>query len=274
MAYDIAVPGYGNDTVNSLRLWAAKSSREFDLEKFNAGEYVEAVEDKTSSENISKVLYPPDDQYAGTRAAPQAAVLLHLRHDPGRHPPLPEAPRAATGTSCPDKVAIQLNDTHPAIAIPELMRVLVDQEALEWDAAWWLCAARVRVHEPHRAAGGAGDVAEGADGAAAAAPPADHRGDRPALPRGRSRVRIPATSAKMQRMAIVDDQAQTCAWPTWPSSASHSVNGVARAALARSSKSQIFPDFHRALPEEVQQQDERHHAAPLAAAGQPGAGRR
>ena len=65
MAYDIAVPGYRNDVVNSLRLWAAKSSREFDLEKFNAGEYVEAVEDKTVSENISKVLYPPDEQYAG-----------------------------------------------------------------------------------------------------------------------------------------------------------------------------------------------------------------
>src|SRR5439155_6069672 len=65
MAYDLGVPGYRNDTVNSLRLWAAKSSREFDLEKFNAGAYVAAVEDKTSSENISKVLYPADDQSAG-----------------------------------------------------------------------------------------------------------------------------------------------------------------------------------------------------------------
>src|SRR5688572_656348 len=65
MAYDLAVPGYGNRIVNSLRLWAAKSSREFDLDKFNTGAYVAAVEDKTSSENISKVLYPPDDQYAG-----------------------------------------------------------------------------------------------------------------------------------------------------------------------------------------------------------------
>src|SRR6185436_12965986 len=63
--YDLAAPGYCNDIVNSLRLWAAKSSREFDLEKFNAGAYVAAVEDKNSSENISKVLYPPDDLYAG-----------------------------------------------------------------------------------------------------------------------------------------------------------------------------------------------------------------
>src|SRR5260370_24138806 len=65
MAYDFGVPGYKNDTVNSLRLWAAKSSREFDLEKFNEGAYVEAVENKTSSRNISKVLYPSDHQSAG-----------------------------------------------------------------------------------------------------------------------------------------------------------------------------------------------------------------
>src|SRR5690606_14092161 len=65
MAYDIPVLGYGNDTVNTLRLWAAKSSRELDLARFNAGDYVRAVEHKNDTENISKVLYPPDDQYAG-----------------------------------------------------------------------------------------------------------------------------------------------------------------------------------------------------------------
>ncbi|MGN6182890.1 MAG: glycogen/starch/alpha-glucan phosphorylase, partial [Thermoanaerobaculia bacterium] len=138
MAYDMAAPGYRNDIVNSLRLWAAKSSREFDLEKFNAGEYVEAVEDKTTSENISKVLYPSDAQYAGrelrlkqqyffTSATIQDVVRRFKKQHPGEWELLPE------------RVAIQLTDTHPTIGIPEMMRVLVDQEAIDWDTAWFLC---------------------------------------------------------------------------------------------------------------------------------------
>jgi starch phosphorylase len=138
MAYDIAVPGYKNNTVNSLRLWAAKSSREFDLAQFNAGAYVAAVEDKNRTENISKVLYPPDDQYAGKElrlkqqyfftSATIQDVIRRFKKFPGR-----------SFEELPDKVAIQLNDTHPAIAIPEMMRVLVDEEALDWDRAWWIC---------------------------------------------------------------------------------------------------------------------------------------
>ncbi|HSP33736.1 MAG TPA: glycogen/starch/alpha-glucan phosphorylase, partial [Thermoanaerobaculia bacterium] len=138
MAYDIAVPGFRNDTVNSLRLWAAKSSREFDLAQFNSGAYVEAVHDKDSTETISKVLYPSDAQYAGrelrlkqqyffTSATIQDVIRRFKKH-PGR-----------TWEELPDKVAIQLNDTHPSIAIPEMMRILVDQEMLEWDRAWWIC---------------------------------------------------------------------------------------------------------------------------------------
>ncbi len=135
MAYDLGIPGYRNDTVNSLRLWAAKSSREFDLEKFNAGAYVAAVENKTVSENISKVLYPADDQSSGRElrlkqqyffvSATIQDVIRRFKKRPER-----------TWEDLPDKVAIQLNDTHPSIAIPELMRVLVDQEMLEWDRAW------------------------------------------------------------------------------------------------------------------------------------------
>src|SRR5260370_25485841 len=135
MAYDFGVPGYKNDTVNSLRLWAAKSSREFDLEKFNEGAYVEAVENKTSSETICKVLYPSDDQSAGRElrlkqqyffvSATIQDVIRRFKKRPGRQ-----------WDDLPDKVAIQLNDTHPSIAIPELLRVLIDQEMLEWDPAW------------------------------------------------------------------------------------------------------------------------------------------
>jgi starch phosphorylase len=136
MAYDTPVVGFRTDTVNTLRLWAAKSSREFDLLRFNAGEYVRAVEDKNQSENISKVLYPPDDQYAGKElrlkqqyffvSATLQDVLRRFRKRPRRWEELPA------------KVAIQLNDTHPALAIPELMRLLVDAERIDWDHAWSL----------------------------------------------------------------------------------------------------------------------------------------
>ncbi|MGD0486775.1 MAG: glycogen/starch/alpha-glucan phosphorylase [Syntrophorhabdales bacterium] len=134
MAYDYPVPGYRNNFVNTLRLWAAKSTRDFNLEYFNSGDYVKAVEDKNSSENISKVLYPNDASLAGKElrlkqqyffvAATLGDVLRRYRkfHD--------------TYDAFPQKVAIQLNDTHPSIAIPELMRIFVDEEGLEWEDAW------------------------------------------------------------------------------------------------------------------------------------------
>ena len=134
MAYDYPVPGYRNGFVNTLRLWAAKSTRDFNLEYFNSGDYVKAVEDKNSSENISKVLYPNDASLAGKElrlkqqyffvAATLGDVLRRYKkfHD--------------TYDAFPQKVAIQLNDTHPSIAIPELMRIFVDEEGLEWQDAW------------------------------------------------------------------------------------------------------------------------------------------
>ena len=135
MAYDTPVAGYGNDTVNTLRLWSAKSSREFDLARFNAGEYVKSVEDKTQTENISKVLYPPDDQYAGKelRLKQQHFFVSATLQDVLRRFKKRGVRR---WEDLPQKVAIQLNDTHPVLAIPELMRVLVDQERLHWDTAW------------------------------------------------------------------------------------------------------------------------------------------
>jgi glycogen phosphorylase len=137
MAYDTPVLGHRNDTVNSLRLWAAKASREFDLSQFNAGEYARAVEEKTRTENISKVLYPPDDQYAGKelRLKQQYFFVTATLQDVVRR--FKKRPRWQW-EELPDKVAVQLNDTHPALAIPELMRVLVDQELQDWDFSWEL----------------------------------------------------------------------------------------------------------------------------------------
>jgi starch phosphorylase len=134
MAYDIPVPGYGKETVNSLRLWSAKSTREFDLNYFNSGDYVAAVEQKNQNENISRVLYPSDNVYQGRElrlkqeyffvsATLQDAIRRYKKTQP-------DFARFA------DKTAFQLNDTHPAIAIPELMRLLMDVHGLEWDQAW------------------------------------------------------------------------------------------------------------------------------------------
>ncbi len=137
MAHDLPVPGFDRHNVNHLRLWAAKSSRDFDLGYFNQGDYIRAVRDKNASESISKVLYPSDStregrelrlkqQYFFVSASLQDILRRHLKD----HDDL---------TGLPDKVAIQLNDTHPAIAIPELMRLLLDEHGMDWDPAWGLC---------------------------------------------------------------------------------------------------------------------------------------
>lgn len=134
MAYDTPIPGYRNTTVNTMRLWSAKSSREFDLKFFNEGNYIRAVEKKMLSENISKVLYPADNVIEGKELRFKQEYFLASAtvHDviyrfKKKHSDL---------RLLPDKVAIQLNDTHPALAIPELMRVLIDLEGLEWEDAW------------------------------------------------------------------------------------------------------------------------------------------
>ena len=133
-AYDTPIPGYQNDTVNNLRLWSAKAYEDFDLNCFNLGEYTEAVVGKTLSENISKVLYPNDTSTMNKQLRLKqqyffvcASLKDILRRFFTNHDDLRDLP---------DKVAIQLNDTHPAIAIPELMRLLMDKHQLEWQPAW------------------------------------------------------------------------------------------------------------------------------------------
>ncbi len=132
--YDTPIAGYQSNTVNSLRLWAARASEEFDFGLFNAGDYVRAVQAKNASEVVSKVLYPNDNFEAGKELRLRqeyffVACSIHdivwrykKTHDSFAH--------------FSDKVAIQLNDTHPAIAIAELMRVLLDEHQLGWDEAW------------------------------------------------------------------------------------------------------------------------------------------
>ncbi len=134
MAYDVLVPGFRNDVVNTLRLWAAKASREFDLCNFNRGDYVMAVHEKNATENISRVLYPADQVVQGRELRLKQEyffVSATLQDAVRRHEKV-----HGTVRNLHEKAVFQLNDTHPALAVPELMRLLVDEHGLEWDEAW------------------------------------------------------------------------------------------------------------------------------------------
>jgi glycogen phosphorylase len=141
MAYDVPVPGYDTQTVNNLRLWSAKATREFDLRHFNDGNYERAVEERNDSETISKVLYPNDSSASGRelRLKQQyffvsASIQDILHHFTSTR----DVNTEADWRELPNKIAIQLNDTHPAIGVAEMMYQLVDVYRLEWDFAWGL----------------------------------------------------------------------------------------------------------------------------------------
>ena len=136
LPYDTPIDGYGNDTVNTLRLWSARSSREFDLGYFQDGNYMKAVEQKYSSESISKVLYPADNNIAGKKLRLKQEYFFVACS-------IQDIVRRFCSThdgfdAFADKVAIQLNDTHPTLAIPELMRILIDEHRMAWERAWEL----------------------------------------------------------------------------------------------------------------------------------------
>ena len=137
MAYDTIIPGYDTMATNTLRLWSAKATQEIDLSAFNRGNYFAAVESKNHSENVSRVLYPDDSTDSGRELRLHqeyffcsASVQDLLRRFLSRHDSFEELP---------NKVSIHLNDTHPVLAIPELMRLLLDVHHLPWADAWRLC---------------------------------------------------------------------------------------------------------------------------------------
>jgi len=131
---DLLVPGYNNGHVINMRLWTARASRELDLSYFSRGDYIGAVTSKVSSETISKVLYPPDHNMAGMelRLKQQYFFVAATFHDIMRR----FKKKHKSFDKFSDSIAVQLNDTHPAIAIPELMRLLLDEEGLSWEKAW------------------------------------------------------------------------------------------------------------------------------------------
>lgn len=135
IAYDMPIPGYGTSTTNNLRLWSSKaSSGEFDFQKFNAGDYESAVAEQQRADTISAVLYPNDNLERGKelRLKQQYFWCAASLHDIVRRFKKTQRP----WSDFADQIAIQLNDTHPTLAIVELQRILIDQEGLEWDEAW------------------------------------------------------------------------------------------------------------------------------------------
>jgi starch phosphorylase len=137
VAYDTPVPGYHNRTVNTMRLWSAQTLDEFSLKHFNEGDYMSAVQSKIRDENISKVLYPADERQAGKelRLKQEYFFVAATLKDILRRFKIKNTDLRLFSK----KVAIQLNDTHPALAIPELMRLLVDKNDFSWEEAFTIC---------------------------------------------------------------------------------------------------------------------------------------
>ncbi|MGE4553366.1 MAG: glycogen/starch/alpha-glucan phosphorylase [Desulfovibrionaceae bacterium] len=245
MACDLLVPGYQNGNVINMRLWAARSDQEFNLEFFNTGNYIGAVQDRIRDETISKVLYPNEDVSEGRElrlkqqyffvAATLQDILRRFRKHHDDFGLLPE------------RVAIQLNDTHPAIAIPELMRLLVDEEWVDWDKAWDICR-RTFAYTNHTVLPEALETW-----------PVELIGR--LLPRHLMilreldrRFRLKAAKAfpddpgKVSRMAIISDDAEArVRMAHLAIVGSHTVNGVS-ALHGEILKEQTFHEFHKLYP--------------------------
>jgi starch phosphorylase len=244
--YDSFIVGHETDTVNTLRLWSARASRDFDLRLFNEGDYLRAVEEKVEVENISKVLYPNDQTEHGKElrlkqqyffvACSIADIVSQFK---ARHKDF---------GLLPERAAIQLNDTHPAIAVAELMRVLVDEEGVDWDIAWditqrsiaytnhtllpealekWPVAMFRRVLPRHLMI-----IFE-----------INHRFMRQVS------TRWPADPSRMARMSIIEEgPVQQVRMAHLAVVGSHSVNGVAR-LHTELIKHELLPDFWEMFPE-------------------------
>ena len=245
MAYDMPVPGYGTKTVNNLRLWSAKATREFNLASFNAGDYVGAVEEKNSTENLSKVLYPNDTSVMGRelRLKQQyffvSASIQDILHR--------FLAKNSDWNKLPDKVAIQLNDTHPAIAVAEMMYALVDIYGLKWDLAWSL-TTRIFAYTNHTLMPEALETWS-----------VEMFGR--VLPRHLEIIyeinhhflhdvnhRFPGDNALLKRVSIIDEEhGRRVRMAHLAVVGSHKVNGVA-ALHSELLKSTLFADFNRIFP--------------------------
>jgi starch phosphorylase len=248
MAYDSPIPGYGCATVNNMRLWSAKASRDFDLKYFNEGNYIRAVEDKNESENLSKVLYPDDTTQMGRelRLKQQYFFVSASLQDILYRFAKSEVPL----DNLPDKVAIQLNDTHPSISVAELMRILIDVHRLEWSRAWNI-VTRTFSYTNHTL------MPEALESWAVAL-------FERVLPRHLQIIfeinyrfmkdvmhQYPGDPALWQRMSLIEEtHGRRIRMAHLAIVGSHKVNGVAE-IHTRLMKETIFADFHRLWPDKI-----------------------
>ena len=246
MAYDSIIPGYGTEVTNTLRLWSARATEEIDLSAFNRGNYFGAVESKNHSENVSRVLYPDDSTLEGRelRLRQEYFFVSASLQDIVRRYRVGHTDFEAL----PDKVSIHLNDTHPVLAVPELMRLLVDEHGLAWAQAWALCR-RVFSYTNHTLMHEALETW-----------PLEMLGR--VLPRhlrlifdinahflAELNAQLGADVERMRRMSLIDEHGERRVRMAYLAIvASHSVNGVSalHSALMRES---IFVDFARVWPE-------------------------
>jgi glycogen phosphorylase len=245
MACDVLVPGFNNDFVINMRLWTARASRELDLVSFNRGDYISAVQSKVQSETISKVLYPSDDIREGQelRFKQQYFFVAATFSDILRR----YQKKNKTFHAFAEQVAVQLNDTHPAIAIPELMRLLLDEECLTWDLAWRICVDTF-AYTNHTL------MPEALESW-----PVEMLGR--VLPRhleiiyeinhrflGEVAARCPGDVEKLRRMSIIEEgQVKKVRMAHLAIVGSHSVNGVAELHTYLL-KTRIFKEFHEFFP--------------------------
>ncbi len=244
--HDMPIPGYGGRTVNYLRLYSARSSRDFDIGIFNDGDYFKAVEQKIASETISKVLYPSDAAVAGRelRLVQEYFLVACTLRDIVRRFERDHA----SYSNFPEKVAIQLNDTHPALAVAELMRILVDEKNLPWVPAWETTQATLG-YTNHTLL-----------------PEALEKWPVPLMERVLPRhlqiiyeinrrflatvaTAYPGDEARARRMSLVEDSSpQQVRMANLAIVGSHSINGVA-AIHSGLIKTSLVPDFYELWPE-------------------------
>ena len=246
VAYDYIVPGYQTSVANTLRLWSARASREINLGKFNQGDYFAAVEDKNHSENVSRVLYPDDSSYGGKelRLRQEYFFISASLHDIlNRYFVTHE-----TLDQLPEKVAIHLNDTHPVLAVPELMRILLDEYLLDWKTAWSY-TQRIFSYTNHTLMSEALETW-----------PVDMFGR--LLPRHLKiifdinerflkevAIKIPGNADFLRRVSLIDESGERKVRMAWIAVvASHTINGVS-VLHSELMKESIFADFYRLFPE-------------------------
>jgi starch phosphorylase len=245
MACDTLIPGYGSDNVINMRLWSAKSTREFNLELFNTGKYIQAMEDKVLSENISRVLYPSEEVKEGRelRLKQQYFFVSATFQDIMRR----FRKRKVEYSRFPEMVAVQLNDTHPTIAIPELMRILLDEERLPWEEAWGICV-KTFGYTNHTILPEALETW-----------PVETM--EKVLPRHMQiiyeinrrflndiRKRFPGDNERVRRMSLVQEEPRRVRMAHLGIVGSHSTNGVSK-LHTQILKEQVFRDFHEIYPD-------------------------